>query len=43
MTVDSINKAMSAAAKSNKLNGILDVNSKPLVSSDFNHNPTRKF
>ena len=39
MTVDSINKAMSAAAKSNKLNGILDVNSKPLVSSDFNHNP----
>ena len=39
MTVDSINKAMSAAAKSNKLNGVLDVNSKPLVSSDFNHNP----
>ena len=37
--VDSVNKAMTAASRSNKLKGILNVNSEPLVSSDFNHNP----
>ena len=35
---ESINKAMTAASKSKKLKGILNVNSDPLVSSDFNHN-----
>ena len=39
MKVDSVNKAMTAASRSNKLRGILNVNSEPLVSSDFNHNP----
>jgi len=39
MKVDSVNKAMSTASRSNKLKGILNVNSEPLVSSDFNHNP----
>ena len=39
MKVDSVNKAMTAASRSNKLKGILNVNSEPLVSSDFNHNP----
>ncbi len=38
VTVESINKAMSTAA-SGKLKGILDINEKPLVSKDFNHNP----
>ena len=35
---ESINKAMVAASKSKRLKGILNVNSDPLVSSDFNHN-----
>ena len=39
MKVDSVNKAMTAASRSSKLKGILNVNSEPLVSSDFNHNP----
>ena len=39
MKVDCVNKAMTAASQSNKLKGILNVNSEPLVSSDFNHNP----
>ena len=34
---ESINKAMVAASKSKKLKGILNVNSDPLVSADFNH------
>ena len=33
-----INEAMSKAANG-ELKGILDVNKKPLVSKDFNHNP----
>ena len=31
---------MKNASKSKKLKGILSVNSEPLVSSDFNHNPS---
>ena len=38
VTVESINEAMSKAANG-ELKGILDVNKKPLVSKDFNHNP----
>ena len=38
VTPESINDAMSKAAKG-ELKGILDVNQKPLVSKDFNHNP----
>ena len=38
VTVESINEAMSKAA-GGELKGILDVNEKPLVSKDFNHNP----
>ncbi|MBB4284920.1 type I glyceraldehyde-3-phosphate dehydrogenase [Roseospira goensis] len=35
---DAINAAMTAAAQG-ELKGVLDVNTAPLVSSDFNHNP----
>ena len=38
VTPKSINDAMSKAAKGD-LKGILDINQKPLVSKDFNHNP----
>ena len=38
VTPESINYAMSKAAKG-ELKGILDINQKPLVSKDFNHNP----
>ena len=38
VTPDNINDAMSKAAKG-ELKGILDINQKPLVSKDFNHNP----
>ena len=38
VTVESINEAMTKAARG-ELKGILDVNEKPLVSKDFNHNP----
>tara|TARA_B100000965_G_C19557820_1_gene743058 strand:- start:130 stop:1134 length:1005 start_codon:yes stop_codon:yes gene_type:complete len=38
VTPESINDAMIKAAKG-ELKGILDVNQKPLVSKDFNHNP----
>ncbi len=38
-TVQEVNDAMKKAAESNALKGILMVNSDPLVSSDFNHNP----
>ena len=38
VSVDSINQAMTEASQSN-LKGILAVNSSPLVSKDFNHNP----
>jgi glyceraldehyde 3-phosphate dehydrogenase len=34
-----LNQAVRSAAQSNALTGILEVNDKPLVSSDFNHNP----
>ena len=37
-TPESINEAMTIASKS-ELKGILDINKKPLVSKDFNHNP----
>jgi glyceraldehyde 3-phosphate dehydrogenase len=40
-TVDAVNKAMIEAAtgSNSPLKGILNVNDKPLVSTDFNHNP----
>ena len=38
VTPESINDAMNKAAKG-ELKGILDINQKPLVSKDFNHNP----
>ncbi len=38
VSIESINNAMSNAAKG-QLKGILDLNEKPLVSKDFNHNP----
>jgi len=38
VTPESINDVMSKAAKG-ELKGILDINQKPLVSKDFNHNP----
>ena len=38
VTPESINNAMSKSAKE-ELKGILDINQKPLVSKDFNHNP----
>jgi len=37
-TVEEVNKAMIAAANGT-LKGVLGVNDKPLVSTDFNHNP----
>ena len=37
-TTETINEAMTKAASS-ELKGILDINQKPLVSKDFNHNP----
>jgi len=40
MTTEKINKLMENASNSKKLKGILSVNSEPLVSSDFNHNPS---
>jgi glyceraldehyde 3-phosphate dehydrogenase len=39
VTADAINSAMTKASKSKNLKGILTVNSEPLVSTDFNHNP----
>ena len=38
VTPESINDAMSKAARG-ELKGVLDINQKPLVSKDFNHNP----
>jgi glyceraldehyde 3-phosphate dehydrogenase len=40
VAAEDINKAMTKASKSKNLKGILTVNSEPLVSSDFNHNPS---
>ena len=37
-SADEINAAMADAAKSNRFKGIIDVNTAPLVSADFNHN-----
>jgi len=37
LSVDAINGAMKAAARSKPLKGVLAVNDKPLVSMDFNH------
>ncbi|GAA6155185.1 type I glyceraldehyde-3-phosphate dehydrogenase [Pyruvatibacter sp. HU-CL02332] len=39
LSVDAINDAMKAAARTKPLKGILAVNNKPLVSMDFNHDP----
>ena len=39
VTANDINKAMIKASKSKNFKGVLTVNSEPLVSSDFNHNP----
>ena len=39
MNAESINKAMIKASKSKNLKNVLSVNSEPLVSTDFNHNP----
>jgi glyceraldehyde 3-phosphate dehydrogenase len=36
-TVDEVNAAITEAANSSQLKGILGLNSEPLVSSDFNH------
>jgi len=38
-TVEEVNAAMTKAAESNALKGILNINKAPLVSVDFNHNP----
>ena len=38
VTAEKINDAMTKAAKG-ELKGVLDINEKPLVSKDFNHNP----
>ena len=38
-TVEEINEAVAEAASKAPLLGVLGVNDKPLVSSDFNHNP----
>jgi len=38
LTIEEINESFIKASKSN-LKNVLDVSSKPLVSSDFNHNP----
>ena len=39
LSVEAINNAIKAAAKSKALKGILAINDKPLVSMDFNHDP----
>ena len=39
INVESINKAMIKDSKSKNLKNVLSVNSEPLVSTDFNHNP----
>ena len=39
ISAESINKAMIKASKSKNLTNVLSVNSEPLVSTDFNHNP----
>jgi glyceraldehyde 3-phosphate dehydrogenase len=39
INAESINKAMINASKSKNLKNVLSVNSEPLVSTDFNHNP----
>jgi glyceraldehyde 3-phosphate dehydrogenase len=38
-TVDEVNAIMKAAAAAGPLKGILNYNTAPLVSSDFNHDP----
>ena len=39
VTANDINKAMTKASKTKNFKRVLTVNSEPLVSSDFNHNP----
>ena len=41
-TVDEVNAIMKAAAEAGPLKGILDYNTGPLVSVDFNHDPRRR-
>ncbi|RTE86285.1 MULTISPECIES: type I glyceraldehyde-3-phosphate dehydrogenase [Gammaproteobacteria] len=38
-TVEEVNACITKAAQSSSVQGVLDVNRLPLVSSDFNHNP----
>jgi glyceraldehyde 3-phosphate dehydrogenase (phosphorylating) len=38
-SVDEVNDAMTAASKSNRFSGVLNVSDEPLVSCDFNHDP----
>ena len=38
-TIEEVNKAITDAAATAKLKGVLETNSAPLVSTDFNHNP----
>ncbi len=39
-TAEKINKLMTVVSKDKRLKGILSINNLPLVSSDFNHNPS---
>jgi glyceraldehyde 3-phosphate dehydrogenase len=39
-TAEEVNEALRKAAKAGPLKGILTINEEPLVSSDFNHNPS---
>ena len=39
-TIEKINKAMENASKTKNFKGILTINKLPLVSKDFNHNPS---
>ncbi|MGB5560249.1 MAG: type I glyceraldehyde-3-phosphate dehydrogenase, partial [Paracoccaceae bacterium] len=39
VTVDAVNAAMKAASEAGPLKGVLGYDTRPLVSSDFNHNP----
>ncbi|MGE0715157.1 MAG: type I glyceraldehyde-3-phosphate dehydrogenase [Alphaproteobacteria bacterium] len=38
-TIDEVNGVMKEAAASNRFKGIIEINSAPLVSMDFNHSP----
>ena len=38
-TVDELNQAFEAAAATERVRGVIEINPEPLVSIDFNHNP----